>query len=108
MWRREDAQRIGRLRRQHNELAQLVIRRLRIALKREHARAEPVGIEIVVLDGRIAPDLVIEIARLIAPTDVNPRGRRLDDPHAAVTEFLVHQRLDAIDGVGRGLASAHS
>ena len=97
---REYFERIGRLRRQHDELTQFVVC-FGITLNCEYACTKTVWIKVIVFDGGVAPYFVVEIARLIAPADVNPRGRRLHDPYATVAKFLIHQWLDAIDAVGR-------
>ena len=75
---RQDVEGIRPLRREDDELAQLVVV-LGVGLEVDDPGAEAVRIEVVILDGRVAPDLVIEIRRLVAPAHVDAGRGRLDD-----------------------------
>ena len=94
---RQDIERIRPLGRQDDELAQLVVV-LGVGLEVDDPGPETIGIEVIILDGGVAPNLVVEVGRLITPSHVDSGGRRLDDLDPAVSQCLVHQRFDAVDG----------
>ena len=91
------SKRIGPLRAEDDEFTELVIV-LGVGLEIDDPGAEAVGIEVVILDRLIAPDLVVEIGRLVRPAHVDAGRGRLDDLDPAVAQLFVHERLDTIDG----------
>ena len=91
-------ERVGPLRSENDEFAELVVVR-RVRLERQDPGPEAIGVEVVVLDGLVAPDLVMQIRGLVRPAHVDAGDRALDNLHASVAQFLVHQGLDAVDRV---------
>ena len=89
---RQDIERIGPLRRQDDELAQLIVV-LGVGLEVEDPGPEPIGIEVIILDRGVAPHFVVEIGRLIPPAHMDSGGGGLDNLDTAASQLFIHQAV---------------
>ena len=87
-------ERESRLRRNNDELLDFV-GRCGSTLQSQRSCPKSIRIEVVIFHRHVAPDLVLEIRRLISPANVDSSRRGFHDFDSLVSQLLVHQRFDA-------------